>query len=149
MDCTQSLRVKKHIVLFFEIRNVCTGITYRTEDNMCRPLICLTFLNMRGPLYDIQSTCCKTKTSDVKHILLTETTYLRVFGSRSLTLTDENRLRVFEKRMLRRIFGNRRKWHWQGNYMNSFIICTHDQMLWKWSCQGVWNGRSMNHAWQR
>jgi hypothetical protein len=46
----------------------------------------------------------------------------------SLELREEHRLRVFENRMLRRIFGPRRE---TGEHciMRSFIICTLHQIL--------------------
>jgi hypothetical protein len=58
----------------------------------------------------------------------------------SLTLREEHRLRVFENRVLRGIFGpkrddvtgERRKSHTVG----SFIICTHQQILLGRSNQG-------------
>jgi hypothetical protein len=47
-------------------------------------------------------------------------------GTWSLTLREEHRLRVFENRVLRRIFGQKMKWREVGgNYiMRSFITCT-------------------------
>jgi hypothetical protein len=57
----------------------------------------------------------------------------------SLTLREEHRLRVFEKRMLRRIFGP--KWdevmgECRSCIMGSFIICTHHPILLGKSNQG-------------
>jgi len=48
----------------------------------------------------------------------------------SLTLREEHRLRVFENRALRRIFGTR-KWRKAAEncIMKSFIICTLHQIL--------------------
>jgi hypothetical protein len=51
----------------------------------------------------------------------------------SLTLREERRLRVFENRVLRRIFGPRRHevtGEWRKNYiMRSLMICTPHQIL--------------------
>jgi hypothetical protein len=49
----------------------------------------------------------------------------------SLTLREEHRLRVFEKRMLRRIFGPKKKWQEAGEdcIMWSFITCVLHQIL--------------------
>jgi hypothetical protein len=53
-------------------------------------------------------------------------------GTWFLTLGKEHRVRVFENRALRRIFGPRgRKWREAGEdcVMRSFITCTHHQIL--------------------
>jgi hypothetical protein len=69
----------------------------------------------------------------------------------SLTLREKHMLRVFEKKILRRIFDLRRMW-WRKNGRNctvrNFIICTHLQISiggtnGKWGRQGMW------HAWER
>jgi hypothetical protein len=57
----------------------------------------------------------------------------------SLTLKEEHRLRVFENRVLRRIFGPMRvvvTGNGEGCTMGSFIICTHHQILLGRSNQG-------------
>jgi hypothetical protein len=57
----------------------------------------------------------------------------------SMTLREEHRLRVFENRVLRRIFGPKRD-EVTGNggscTMRSFIICTHPQISLGKSSQG-------------
>ena len=66
----------------------------------------------------------------------------------SLTLREERRLRVFENRALRRIFGpkrdevtgERRKIH-----NNELMICTSHQILLGWSNREEWDGRGMYH----
>ena len=42
----------------------------------------------------------------------------------SLTLREESRLRVFENRILRRIFGLKRMGSGDGSTMRNFIVCT-------------------------
>jgi hypothetical protein len=57
----------------------------------------------------------------------------------SLTLREEHRLRVFENRVLRRIFGPKSDevtGEWRNCTMGSFIICTHHQILLGRSNQG-------------
>jgi hypothetical protein len=57
----------------------------------------------------------------------------------SLTLKEEHRLRVFENRMLRGIFGPKRDevtGEWRKLHSGSFIICTHHQILLGRSNQG-------------
>jgi hypothetical protein len=58
----------------------------------------------------------------------------------SLTLREEHRLRVFDNRVLRRIFGPKRDEGTGGNggscTMRSFIICTHPQISLGKSSQG-------------
>jgi hypothetical protein len=56
----------------------------------------------------------------------------------SLTLREEHRLRVFENRVLRRIFGPKRE-EVMGKLsctMRSFIICTHSQISFGRSSKG-------------
>jgi hypothetical protein len=50
----------------------------------------------------------------------------------SLTLREEHRLRVFENRVLRGIYGSKRDevmGEWRKMHNGSFIICTHHQVL--------------------
>jgi hypothetical protein len=50
----------------------------------------------------------------------------------SLTLREEHRLKVFENRVLRGIFGPKRDevtGDWRKLHNGSFIICTHHQIL--------------------
>ena len=50
----------------------------------------------------------------------------------SLTLREERRLRVFENRVLRRIFGPKRievTGEWRKLHMRSLMICTAHQIL--------------------
>jgi hypothetical protein len=68
--------------------------------------------------------------SSVK-ITVYKTIILPVFfygcGTRSLTLREEHRLRVFEKNALRRIFGPKRDevtGGWRKLHIRSFITCT-------------------------
>jgi hypothetical protein len=69
----------------------------------------------------------------------------------SLTLREEHRLRVFENRALRRIFGPKRN-EVTGERVSctivSFIICTHHRMLLGISNDGELGGRDMWHAWE-
>jgi hypothetical protein len=58
----------------------------------------------------------------------------------SLTLREEQRLRVFEKRVLRRIFGPKR------DIRRNLMICTHDQILFGWSNKEEWDGRGIQHV---
>jgi hypothetical protein len=70
----------------------------------------------------------------------------------SLTLREERRLRVFENRVLRRIFWPRgMRWRENGGSctMRNFIICTHPQTSLGKSSQGEWGGRGRWHAWER
>jgi hypothetical protein len=70
----------------------------------------------------------------------------------SLTLREEHRLRVFENRVLRRIFGPKRDEGTGngGNYtMRNFIICTHPNISSDRSNQGECGWRGMWHAWGR
>jgi hypothetical protein len=60
----------------------------------------------------------------------------------SLTLREEHRLRVFENRVLRRIFGG-------SCIAREFIICTHPQISLGRSSQGEWVGQVIWHAWER
>jgi hypothetical protein len=57
----------------------------------------------------------------------------------SLTIREEHRLRVFENRVLRRIFGPKRD-EVRGNggscTLRNFIICTHPQISLDKSSQG-------------
>jgi hypothetical protein len=54
-----------------------------------------------------------------------------------LTLREEHRLRVFENRVLRRIFGPKRdEVTGEGCTMRNFIICTHPQISSGKSSQG-------------
>jgi hypothetical protein len=57
----------------------------------------------------------------------------------SLTLSEKHRLRVFENRFLRKIFGP--KWaevtgEWRSSTVRSFIFCNHTQLLLGRSNQG-------------
>jgi hypothetical protein len=57
----------------------------------------------------------------------------------SLTLREEHRMRVFENRVLRRIFGPMRDevtGEWRSCTMRNFIICTHPQISLGRSSQG-------------
>ena len=58
------------------------------------------------------------------------------FETWSLTLRDERRLRVFENRVLRRVFGPKRDEVTQGNIenyiMKSLVICTSYRILCGW-----------------
>jgi hypothetical protein len=54
----------------------------------------------------------------------------------SLTLREEHRLRVFENRVLRRIFGPKRDENGGSCTMRNFIICTHTQISLGKSSQG-------------
>jgi hypothetical protein len=50
----------------------------------------------------------------------------------SLTLREEHKLRVFENRVLRRIFGSKRDevtGEWIKLHNGGFIICTHHQII--------------------
>jgi hypothetical protein len=70
----------------------------------------------------------------------------------SLTLREEHRLRVFENRVLRGIFGPKRDevtGVWKSCSRGSFIICTHHQILLGRPNQGEWNGQGIWHAWER
>jgi len=61
-------------------------------------------------------------------------------------LGEEHRLRVPGNRVLRRIFGcTRKKWWKVGEdcIMRSFISCTLQQILLRWSNQGGWDGLDM------
>jgi hypothetical protein len=61
------------------------------------------------------------------------------FETWSLTLREENKLRVFENRVLRRIFGPkgmRGRENGGSCTMRSFIICTHPQISLGRSSQG-------------
>jgi hypothetical protein len=64
----------------------------------------------------------------------------------SLTLRENHRLRVFENRVLRRIFGLKRaevRRDGRNCMMRSSIVCTLHQILLGWSNQGVWDGCGM------
>ena len=53
----------------------------------------------------------------------------------SLTLRDERRLRVFENRVLRRVFGPKRdevKWNGENYIMRSLVICIPYPILCGW-----------------
>jgi hypothetical protein len=70
----------------------------------------------------------------------------------SLTLREEHRLRVFENRVLRRIFGPKRDEVTENGgscTMRNFIICSHPQISLGKSSQGEWGGRGMWYAWER
>jgi hypothetical protein len=69
----------------------------------------------------------------------------------SPTLREEHRLRVFEKRVLRRIFGPKRDEEDNGEscILESFIICTYHQILLGRSNQGELGGQGMWHTWER
>jgi len=55
------------------------------------------------------------------------TVVLYAYETWSLILREEPRLRMFENRVLRRIFGPKREWK---NYLRgSFMICTPQQIL--------------------
>jgi hypothetical protein len=56
---------------------------------------------------------------------------LHGWGISSFLLREENRLRVFENRVLRGIFGPKMKWKETGEdyIMRSFITCTLHKML--------------------
>ena len=52
----------------------------------------------------------------------------------SLTLREECRLRVFENRVLRRIFGPKMDevtWEWKNEIMRKLMICTPYQILFR------------------
>jgi hypothetical protein len=73
----------------------------------------------------------------------------------SLILKEEHRLRVFDNRVLRRIFGPKRDdvtGEWRKLHNESFICHTPPQTLLSRSSrsnQGEWGGRDMWHAWER
>jgi hypothetical protein len=62
------------------------------------------------------------------------------FETRSLTFRKENRLRVFENRLLRKVFGRKRDEVTGGVgedcVMRSFMICIARQILLGWSNKG-------------
>jgi hypothetical protein len=69
----------------------------------------------------------------------------------SLTLREEHRLRVFENRVLRRIFGTKRDevtGEWRKLHSGGSIICTHHQILLGRSNQGERGRQGMWHAWE-
>jgi hypothetical protein len=65
----------------------------------------------------------------------------------SVTLREEHRLRVFENRVLRRIFGPKRE-NGESCTVGRLIICAHHQILLGRSNQGELGGRGMWHAWE-
>ena len=68
----------------------------------------------------------------------------------SLTLREERRLRVFENRVLRRIFGPKRDevtGEWRKLRHESFLISTLHQMLFRWPNQEERDGRRVGHVW--
>jgi hypothetical protein len=61
-------------------------------------------------------------------------------------------MRVFENKVLRRIFGCKRnevKGEWRSCIMGSFMICTDHQISLGRSNQGECGGQGMWHSWQR
>jgi hypothetical protein len=69
-----------------------------------------------------------------------------------LTLREEHRHRVFESRVLRRIFGPKREeetGEWRKLHNGNFIICTHHQILLGESSQEQRGNQGMWHAWVR
>jgi hypothetical protein len=65
---------------------------------------------------------------------------------RSLTLREERRLRVFEKRVLMRIFGPERDevtGEWRRLHIRGLMICTRHQVLFELSNRGEWDGRGI------
>ena len=64
----------------------------------------------------------------------------------SLTLREERRLRVFENRVMRRIFGPKRDevtGEWRKLHNEELTICTPHQIIIGWSHQEEWVGRGM------
>jgi hypothetical protein len=63
--------------------------------------------------------------------------------------TYEHSLRVFENRVLRRIFVPKRKedGSWRNCIMMNFTACILHRILLGWLNQGGWGGRDMWHAW--
>jgi hypothetical protein len=64
----------------------------------------------------------------------------------SVTLREEHRLRAFENRVLRRIFG-RKKDHGENCIMMNFITCILYLILLGWLNRGGRVGRDMWHSW--
>jgi hypothetical protein len=67
-------------------------------------------------------------------------------------LMKGHRLRVFENRVLRRIFGPKRDevtGEWRKLHNEELIICTHPQKLMDRSSQVECGRRDMWHAWER
>jgi hypothetical protein len=61
-------------------------------------------------------------------------------------LREEQRLRVFENRVLRKIFGPKKEevaGGWGSRIMRSFVTCTFHEMLLRLSHQGGLDGLSM------
>jgi hypothetical protein len=81
----------------------------------------------------LQSSCLFSRNVNVK-IYKTITLPVVLYGIEiwSLTSSEEHRLRVFENRILRRIFGPKRdekRETGESCTMGSFIICTHHRVL--------------------
>ena len=70
----------------------------------------------------------------------------------SLTSREERRLRVFESRVLRRIFGPKRDevtGEWRKLDNGEIMICTAHQILFGWQNWEEWDGRGMYRGWGR
>jgi hypothetical protein len=83
-----------------------------------------------------------------KSIILPDVLY--GFETWSLTLKEQHRSRVFENRVLMRIFGH--KWDevtGESCTMVSFITCTHPQISLGRSNQEKCGGQGMWHAWEK
>jgi hypothetical protein len=88
--------------------------------------------------------CCHSVQSLLSSRLLSRNLKVKIYKTKvlpvvlyvcetwSLTLGEEHRLRVFENRVLRRIFGPKRDevtGEWRKLHKGELIICTHHQIL--------------------
>jgi len=63
---------------------------------------------------------------------------------------EEHRLRVFENRVPRKIFGSKRNevtGEWRKLHNEEFMICIPRQILFGWSNREERGGRDMKHVW--
>jgi hypothetical protein len=117
---------------------------------------CLHSLTITITVQDLYSLLSSHLLSRNVKVKIYKTIILRVvlYGcdTWSLTLREDYRLRVFENRVLRRIFGPKRDevtGEWRKLHNEDFLICTHpDISLGRWS-EGKWGGRGMWHTWER
>jgi hypothetical protein len=131
------------------------GTTTLTNQNDIHDEIRSRLNSENACYYSVQnllSSCLISKNLKIK-IYKTVILLIVLYGCEtwSLTLGQEHKLRVFENRVLRKVFRPKRKedGHGENCIMMNFAACILHRILLRWLNQRGWGGLDMWHAWGR